>query len=113
MWCEFKINIYTIDFIFTFEIVQLVGIFTIKVPLFGHRTHELCFYYLPNIESTWNKFKWKILDNSNYDKLHGDGDFSHAYVIMHKSFGKKPKIKKKKYISFCVQFDMFSCMKIS
>jgi hypothetical protein len=24
MWCEFKINIYTIDFIFTFEIVQLV-----------------------------------------------------------------------------------------
>jgi hypothetical protein len=25
MWCEFKINIHTIDFIFTFEIVQLVG----------------------------------------------------------------------------------------
>jgi hypothetical protein len=26
--------------------------------------------------------------------LHGGGDFSHAYVIMHKYFGKKPKMQK-------------------
>jgi hypothetical protein len=34
------------------------------------------------------------LDNSNYDNFHGGGDFSHAYVIMHKYFGKKPKMQK-------------------
>ncbi len=36
----------------------------------------------------------KILDTSNYDNFHGGGDFSHAYVIMHKYFGKKPKMQK-------------------
>jgi hypothetical protein len=36
----------------------------------------------------------KILDNSNFDNLHGDGDFSHAYEIMHKYFSKKPKMEK-------------------
>ncbi len=36
----------------------------------------------------------KILDNSNYDNFHGSGDFSHAYVIMHKYFGKKSKMQK-------------------
>jgi len=25
--------------------------------------------------------------------FYGGGDFSHAYVIMHKYFGKKPKMK--------------------
>ncbi len=34
----------------------------------------------------------KKLDNSNDDNLHGGGDFSHAYVIMHKYFGKKLKM---------------------
>jgi hypothetical protein len=66
-----------------------LGIFIIKVPLFGHTTQGLCFCHLPNIESKWNKFKWKILDNSNYDHFHGGGEFSHAYVIMHKYFGWK------------------------
>jgi hypothetical protein len=66
-----------------------MGIFTIKVSLFGHRIQGVCFCYLPNIESKWNKFKWKILDNSNNDNFHGGGEFSHAYVIMHKYFGKK------------------------
>jgi len=64
------------------------SIFTIKVPLFGHMTQRLCFCYLPNIKSLWNKFKWKILDNSNYDNLHGGGNSSHAYVIMYKYFDK-------------------------
>jgi hypothetical protein len=36
----------------------------------------------------------KILDNSNYDNLHGGGDFSHAYVIMHKYFCKKSEMQK-------------------
>jgi hypothetical protein len=36
----------------------------------------------------------KILDNSNYDNLDGGGDFSHAYIIMHKYFGKKPKMQR-------------------
>jgi hypothetical protein len=30
----------------------------------------------------------KTLDNSNYGNLHGVGEFSYAYVIMHKYFGK-------------------------
>jgi hypothetical protein len=68
------------------------GIFTIRVPLFGHKTQGLCFCYLPNIKSKWNKFKQEILDNSNYHSFHGGGDFSHAYVIMHKYFGKKPEL---------------------
>jgi len=66
-----------------------LGMFLVRATLFGLKTQGLCFYYLPNIESTWNKFKWKILNNSNYDNFHGGGDFSHAYVIMHKKFGKK------------------------
>ncbi len=66
-----------------------MGIFTLRVSLFDHWTQGLCFWYLPNIKFKWNKFKREILDNSNYDNLHGDGDFSHAYVIMHKYFGKK------------------------
>jgi len=67
-----------------------MGIFTIEVPFFDHGTQGLFFYYLPNIEAKWNKFNWKILDDSNYDNFHGGGDFSHVYVIMHKYFGKKP-----------------------
>jgi hypothetical protein len=61
----------------------------IWVPLFGQRIQGLCFSYFPNIKSIWNKLKCKILNNSNYDNLHGGGDFSHAHVIMHKYFGKK------------------------
>jgi hypothetical protein len=68
------------------------GIFIIKVPFFDHRTQGLCFCYLPNIKSKWNKFKWENLDNSNYDNFHGGDDFSHEYVIMHKYFGKKPEM---------------------
>ncbi len=60
----------------------------VGVPLFGHRTQRLCFCYLPNTKSTWNKFKFKILDNSNYKKNHGGGDFSHAYVNASIIFGK-------------------------
>ncbi len=52
-------------------------------------TQGLCFCYLPNIKSKWHKCKWKILDNLNYDHFHGGGEFSHAYVIMHKYFGQK------------------------
>jgi hypothetical protein len=51
------------------------------------------------------------MDNSNYDNFHGGGDFSHVYIIMHKYFGKNPKMKKK-YISFLIQLNMF-CMKTS
>jgi hypothetical protein len=64
----------------------------VRVPLFGHMTQELCFCYLPNIKSTWNNFKCKILDISNYVNFRGDGDFSHVYVIMHQNFGKKSKM---------------------
>jgi len=31
-------------------------------------------------------------DNSNYNNFHDGGDFPHAYVIMHKYFGKKLKM---------------------
>ncbi len=34
------------------------------------------------------------MENLNYEKFHGGGDFSHAYVIMHNYFGKKLKNKK-------------------
>jgi len=61
----------------------------VRVLLFGHRTQGLRFCYLFNTKSTLNKFKWKILDNSNYTNFHGGGDFSHVYVIMHQYFGKK------------------------
>jgi len=43
-------------------------------------------------KSKWNKFKWEILDNLNYDNFHGGGVFSHPYVIMHKYFVKNPKM---------------------
>ncbi len=42
------------------------------------------------------------MDNSNYDNFHGGGDFSHAYVIMHKYFGKKTKNAENEYESFYV-----------
>jgi hypothetical protein len=64
----------------------------IKVFLFGFK-----YFFssrLPNIKSTWNEFKQKILDNSNYDNFHCGGDFLHACVIMNKYFGKIPKMKK-------------------
>jgi len=67
----------------------------IKVLLFEHKTQGFYFCYLPNIKSTWNKFKWKILDNSNYDNLHCGCDFSYGYVIMHKYFGRKLEMQKK------------------
>ncbi len=54
-----------------------------------------------------------IWDNSNYNNYHGGGDFPHTYVIMHKCFGKKNKNAKNKYISFKIQVNMFSFMKIS
>ncbi len=54
-----------------------------------------------------------MLNNSNYDNFHGGGEFSHAYVIMYKYFGKKPKMQKNEYISFYLQFTIFFCMKIS
>jgi len=60
--------------------------------LFWNKVQGFCFYYLPNIKSKHNRFKWEILDNSNYDN--GGGDFSHAYVIMHKYFGKKSEMQK-------------------
>jgi hypothetical protein len=66
-----------------------LGPLTVGVPLFGHMTQEFCFCYLPNIKSTWNNFKCKILDNTNYVKFHGGGDFSHVYVILHQYFDKK------------------------
>jgi hypothetical protein len=34
------------------------------------------------------------LDDLDYDNLHGGGGFSHVYVIMHKYFGKTPKMVK-------------------
>jgi hypothetical protein len=35
-----------------------------------------------------------MLNNSNYNNFHGGDDFSHAYVIMHKYFGKKSEMQK-------------------
>jgi hypothetical protein len=52
------------------------------------------------------------LDNSNYDNFHGGGDFSHAYVIIHKYFGIKTKNVENEYLSFYIQLNMFSCMQI-
>ncbi len=67
--------------------ISIMGIFIIRVPFLVHRIQGFSFCYLPNIKFMWNKFKWKVLDNSNYDNLHGGGDFSHAFVIIHKYFG--------------------------
>jgi hypothetical protein len=55
---------------------------------------------------------WKIFDNSNYGNLHGGGDFSHAYVIMHIYFRKNHKCRNE-YLNFYIQLKMFSCMKFS
>jgi len=63
----------------------MVGVLT-----FGHRTQWLFFGYLPNTKSMWNKFKCKILDNSNYVNFHVGSVFLHEYVIMHQYFGKNP-----------------------
>ncbi len=82
------------DFVTPQYNVVYMGILTIKVPFFHHRTQGLCFCYLPNTKFKWNKFKWEILDNSNYDSFHGGGGFSHVYVNTHKYFVKKPKMKK-------------------
>jgi hypothetical protein len=82
--------------------MALWGIFTTKVPFFDHRIQGSCFCYLPNTQFKWNKFKWEIFDNSNYDNFHGGGDFSRAYVIMHKYFGKKKKYKKKVHTFLCI-----------
>jgi hypothetical protein len=76
------------------HIITIWGIFTIMVPLFHHKTPGFCFCYLPNTKSKWNKFKWEIFDNSNYDSFHGDGGFSHVYVIMHKYFVRKLEMQK-------------------
>jgi hypothetical protein len=67
----------------------LLGIFTIRVPFLGHKYQGICFCYLPNIESTWNKFKYENLHKSNCDNSYSNGDFSHAYVIKHQYFGLK------------------------
>jgi hypothetical protein len=64
------------------QTINQMGIFTIKVPLFRHRFQRLCFCYLPNTKSKWNKFKWEILNNSNYDNFRDGGGFSHLYVII-------------------------------
>jgi hypothetical protein len=71
---------------------KLLETFIIRVLLFGHRIQGFCFCYFPNTKFTWNKFKYKILDDSNYVNFHGGDDFSHAYVIMHQYFGKKLKM---------------------
>jgi hypothetical protein len=63
----------------------------VRVLLFGHKTQNYYFCYLPNTKFTCNKFKFKILDNSNYANFHGGGgDFSLAYVMMRQYLSKKP-----------------------
>jgi hypothetical protein len=37
--------------------IDMMGIFTIRVPLFGHKTQGFCFCYFFNIKYKWNKFK--------------------------------------------------------
>jgi hypothetical protein len=66
----------------------------VGVLFFGHRTQRLCFCYLPNIKSTCNKFKFKILDNSNYINFHGGGDVLDAYVNSSIILGKKIEMQK-------------------
>jgi hypothetical protein len=48
------------------------------------------------------------LDNSNYDNFHNGGDFSHGYVIMHKYFGKKPKMQK--ISTYIFVYNLTCCM---
>jgi len=71
-----------------------IGHIQIMVPLFHHGIQGFYFCYLPNTISKWNKFKWEILDNSNYNNFHGGDSFSHVYVIIHKYFVKNPKMQK-------------------
>jgi hypothetical protein len=52
--------------------------------MFGNKIQGLQFCHLPNINSTWNQFTSKNMNNS----YGGTGDFSHVYVIMHQYFGK-------------------------
>jgi hypothetical protein len=49
-------------------------------------------YFLKK-KSIHNKFKWKILDNSNYANFQGGGDFSYAYVIIINILVKNQKCK--------------------
>ncbi len=71
----------------------------------GFKDYFFC--YLPNTKFTWNKLKFKILDNSNYVNFHGGGDFSLAYVMMCQYFGKKTITVKNEYIRFYKQLDIF------
>jgi hypothetical protein len=41
----------------SYGLLYNLGIFTIKVPFFDHKTQGLCLCYFSNIESKWNKFK--------------------------------------------------------
>ncbi len=65
-----------------------------KYPFLDIQLKDIIFIIFHGIKSTWNKFNWIILDNSNYGNLHGGGDFSHAYFIMHKYFGEKLEVQK-------------------
>ncbi len=71
-----------------------LGTFAVGLLFFGQRIQRLCFCYLLNTKFTWNKFKCKILNKSNYINFHGGGDFSYMYVIMHQHFGKKSEMQK-------------------
>jgi len=71
-----------------------MDILTIKVPFFDHGTQGFCFYYLPNIEAKWNKFKWKILHDPNYDNFHGGGDFHMCMWLCINILVKNHKCKK-------------------
>jgi hypothetical protein len=48
-----------------------------------------------------------MLDNSNYDHFHGVGE----YVIMHKYFGKKPKMQKMNTYIFVYNLTCFLAWK--
>lgn len=67
----------------------------VRVLLFGHKIERLfLFCYLPNTKFIWNKFKFKILDNSNYINFHGGGDVLDAYVNSSIILGKKIEMQK-------------------
>ncbi len=51
------------------------------------------------------------MDNSNYDNLHGGGDFSHANVIMHKYFGKNLEMQKMNIWAFIYNLTCFLAWK--
>jgi hypothetical protein len=71
-----------------------LGTLTVGLLFFEQRIQGLCFCYLLNTKSTWNKFKCKILNNLNNSNFHDGGDFSHTNVIMHQYFGKKSEMQK-------------------